>query len=448
MMGKRQRREEKLFYVNVNIEERIPDNHPLRQIAQAVDFSFIRREVADLYGINGHQSLDPVLTLKLCFLCFYENVRSERELMRQLPLRLDWLWFCELDLDSTIPNHSVLSKARKLWGEAIFEKLFSRILVLCRDAGLVGGTTLHVDSTLLKADASLEGRVSRKLWEQLEEARNADVPPAKATDVSPAKAVDIPPAPATPAAPAVPAVPAANSSKPVKLNDRLMSPVDPDAATSTRKKGGTTLGYRDHRLVDDQHGVIVSTIATPADVDDGAMLPELLDESSRRAIDPVELVGDSMYGTIDNYQMCRGQNIKAYLKKRRGKDSPKVSWLRQLPEDCNAHRALYLLGRRRSRAEGSFAEAHVRMDHRRCRWRRRNRVQMQCYLVSSVQNVKKLIRHGRRRASSLALAMPRRGSLTACHRLRTFFNSAAMRTRRFIATNRRPPLKCARRMTR
>jgi len=425
MMGKRQRREEKLFYVNVNIEDRIPANHPLRQIAQAVDFAFIRREVADLYGVNGHQSLDPVLTLKLCFLCFYENVRSERELMRQLPLRLDWLWFCELDLDSVIPHHSVLSKARKLWGEAIFEKLFSHILLLCQNAGLVGGTTLHADSTLLKADASLEGRVSRKLWEQLEEARNADVPPAPAV-------------PATPAVPVVPAVPAANSSKPVKLNDRLVSPVDPDAATSTRKKGGTTLGYRDHRLVDDQHGVIVSTIATPADVDDGAMLPELLDESSRRAIAPVEIVGDSMYGTIDNYQMCREQNIKAYLKKRRGKDSPKVSWLKQLPEDCSEHRALYLLGRRRSRAEGSFAEAHVRMDHRRCRWRRRSRVQMQCYLVSSVQNIKKLIRYSRRRAVSLALAMTRRRPLTACRALAAFFYTAAIHTRRFININRRP----------
>ena len=139
MMGKRQTREAKLFYTDVNIEERMPMNHPLRQIACAVDFSFVRKEVAHLYGVNGHESLDPTLILKLSFLCFYQNIRSERELMRQLPLQIDWLWFCELDLDSEIPNHSVLSKARKLWGEAVFTKFFDHVLVRCQDAGLVGG---------------------------------------------------------------------------------------------------------------------------------------------------------------------------------------------------------------------------------------------------------------------------------------------------------------------
>ena len=40
------------------------------------------------------------------------NVRSERELMAIIPMRLDWLWFLGYDLDDQIPNHSVLSKAR------------------------------------------------------------------------------------------------------------------------------------------------------------------------------------------------------------------------------------------------------------------------------------------------------------------------------------------------
>ncbi|HTV49487.1 MAG TPA: transposase, partial [Phycisphaerae bacterium] len=58
---------------------------------------------------------------------------------------------------------------------------------------------------------------------------------------------------------------------------------------------------------------------------------------------------------------------------------------------CRPGRALYLLHRRQIRAEGSFAEAHQRMNHRRCRWRRLWRVQIQCYLVATVQNLKKLI---------------------------------------------------------
>ncbi len=59
------------------------------------------------------------------FLLFYENIKSERALLRQLPLRLDWLWFCGYDLDEATPDHSVLSKARNRWGSEIFEGFFS-----------------------------------------------------------------------------------------------------------------------------------------------------------------------------------------------------------------------------------------------------------------------------------------------------------------------------------
>ena len=107
MMGRPRKRQAKLFYTGWNLSERIPDDHPLRRIRQLVPFDTVRSRVADCYGYNGHEGLDPALILKLLFLLFYENVRSERELMRQLPMRLDWLWFCELDLDDPIPHHSV-----------------------------------------------------------------------------------------------------------------------------------------------------------------------------------------------------------------------------------------------------------------------------------------------------------------------------------------------------
>ena len=192
---------------------------------------------------------------------------------------------------------------------------------------------MHADSTLLKANASLEGRVPRKLWKQLEQAESA------ADQQRDEDASDGPP-PATAPHPPVPPAKAPHS-----LNERLVSPVDPDAATSTRKAGGTTLGYRDHRLVDDRCGIILATLATPADRDDGAMLQELLgkQEQYTHAL-AREVVGDSMYGTRANYELLERANIKAYLKKRRGKDSPKVSWLKLLPRGCFRDRAAVLAG--------------------------------------------------------------------------------------------------------
>ena len=112
MMGKSNQLEPKLFYHGISLDRRMPNDHPLRKIRQLVDFNFIRSKVADLYGIRGNESVDPAVILKLMFLLFYENIKSERALMRQLSLRMDRLWFCGYDLDEKTPDHSVISKAR------------------------------------------------------------------------------------------------------------------------------------------------------------------------------------------------------------------------------------------------------------------------------------------------------------------------------------------------
>lgn len=377
MMGKPNGGGAKLFYTGFSLDDRVPTDHPLRRVLAEVDFSFVRRGVAHLYGHNGHESVDPTVLLKLLFLTHFYNVRSERELMRDLPLRLDWMWFCGLDLDADVPDHSVLSKARRRWGVELFEKVFTRVLDRCVQAGLVEGRTVHADSTLLKASASREGRVPRMLWEQLERGLEAE-PPGESG--GPDQDGNAP-------------------GRREKLNDRLVSPTDPDAATHTRQGVGTILGYRDHRLIDDHAGIIIDTHTTPADGDDGAQLPRLLERMhDRLGVLPREAVGDGQYGTHDNYDLCERLGIRAYLKKRRGKDSPRVSWLRLLRPGCTVGRALELMGRRRNRAEGSFADAHQRHGHRRCRWRRRWRVQIGCYLVATVQNIKKLIKARRRTA--------------------------------------------------
>jgi transposase len=90
-----------------------------------VDFEFVYGEVKESYGNNGNVSVAPPIILKLMLLLVLYNVPSERELMATLPERLDWMWFLGLDLDSEIPHHSVLSKARKRWGVELFRSFLS-----------------------------------------------------------------------------------------------------------------------------------------------------------------------------------------------------------------------------------------------------------------------------------------------------------------------------------
>src|SRR5436190_7931973 len=155
MMGQA-KSEPQLFSYAVNLEKRVRSDHPLRRVAALVDFKFVREEVAHRYGNKGNVSVDPEVIMKMMFLLFFDDVASERELMKVIAERLDYLWFLGYGLDDEIPNHSVLSKARARWGKAVFESLFVRTVSQCVEAGLVDGGKLHVDSSLIEADAAKE----------------------------------------------------------------------------------------------------------------------------------------------------------------------------------------------------------------------------------------------------------------------------------------------------
>ncbi len=262
MMGKPNQLEPKLFYHGLSLERRLPQDHPLRKIEQLIDFNFIRSKVADSYGTNGNKSVDPAVILKLMFLLFYENIKSERALMTQLPLRMDWLWFCGYDLDENTPDHSVISKARRRWGLAVFTEFFENILGQCVDTGLVEGETIHVDSSMINANASKDKlkcqfrAVSRNLYEELED--NAEPIPQKL--------------------------------------EKRVSTTDPDARLG-KKYSKTTLGYKDHRAVDDKHGIVTATVTTPANVNDEKVLTEVITKHQTNTGTKVKtVVADKAYG--------------------------------------------------------------------------------------------------------------------------------------------------------
>ena len=154
MMGYQPPPQETLFCMNVSLENRVRKDHVPRSIRNLIDFDFIYKEVEDNYGSNGNVSVPPVVILKLMLLLIFSNMRSERELMDTLPERLDWLWFLGYTLDSPIPDHSILSKARKRWGQEVFKSFFELIVLQCVKAGQVDGTKIFMDGSLIDANAS------------------------------------------------------------------------------------------------------------------------------------------------------------------------------------------------------------------------------------------------------------------------------------------------------
>lgn len=187
MMG-HQNEQRELLMAPVNILSVIPQDHLVRKLNKILDLGFVRKEVAGFYGQKGQEGVDPVVIMKMMLLLFLDDHKSERQLMRDIPLRIDYLYFLGYELGEAIPNHSVLSKARKRWGSEVFVSLFTRTVEQCLKAGLIDGRKLHMDGSLVRADASLNSVVQITLGkldedqELLDRARRQSHGPAAKKD--------------------------------------------------------------------------------------------------------------------------------------------------------------------------------------------------------------------------------------------------------------------------
>ena len=91
------------------------------------------------------------------------GIQYDRKLCEEITYNLAYRWYCKLNLDQPVPDHSTLSKIRGRYGSEVFEEFFHRVVDLCFKAGLVKGEQMITDSTLIEANASLDSIISRDL---------------------------------------------------------------------------------------------------------------------------------------------------------------------------------------------------------------------------------------------------------------------------------------------
>src|SRR5947207_7289425 len=227
--------------------------------------------------------------MKMMCLLFFDDVPSERELMKIIAERLDYLWFLDYSLDEEIPDHSVLSKARARWGKEVFESLFIRTVAQCVEAGLVDGKKLHVDSSLIDADAAKESVIkgAPQLIAALKRAYQATESKLEETST-----------------------PGSYEA----VNDRMMSQSDPDAALVRQGGGDSRPRYKHHRVIDDQKGVITATETTPGSIAENKKLMGLVDQHEKNTRCQVQsVVADHKYGTTENYVACQARGITTHM---------------------------------------------------------------------------------------------------------------------------------------
>ena len=288
MMGIRQEQKD-LFSYNIDLDKRIRKENPLRKISEQIDFTFVREDVAGHYGYNGNVSEDPAVILKMMFLLFFDDISSERELMRIIAERMDYLWFLGYRLDDDIPDHSVLSKARKRWGMEVFQRFFIQIVGQCVAAGLVDGKKIHVDASLIDANASKDSVIkgSPEWIAALKQAYQATE--SKLEDTT---------------------VPAAHAG----VNDKMLSQTDPDAGLVRMGGQESRPRYHHHRAVDNAHGVITAMETTSGSIAENKRLMGLVEQHKQNVGEKVQtVVADSKYGTVENFVKCQQEGIKTHL---------------------------------------------------------------------------------------------------------------------------------------
>jgi transposase len=316
MQGKK-RFGQKLFY-NLSLEELVPEDHVLRRFDSLISLDFPHEETKSYYSHTGRLSVYPTILFKIMLLGYLFGISSERRLASEIRVNMAYRWYLGYDLDESTPNHSVLSKARRRFPEEVFADSLDHVVQLCLKAGLIGGETVHVDSTLVKANASLTSFV------EVEEKPDAftkrvcdendfesDQPAVKDGIIGQHYDGN------------VDRKRMGRRRKRYFVNSRKRSSSDPDASIVYRPSTGRQADYKGHMAVDGNSRVVASVEVTTGSADDTTVVDSLLQRHIIRSRGrPRHLVGDSHYGISEAYRYLAGEGGEAVISPRRSRHRP------------------------------------------------------------------------------------------------------------------------------
>jgi transposase len=155
MMGPKQEAQAALFY-EFSQDAHVPQDHLLRSIDRFVDLTSIRAHLADFYSYTGRPSVDPELLIRMLLVGYCFGIQSERRLCEEVHLNLAYRWFCRLELNDRVPDHSTFSKNRhgRFRESELLRHLFEVAVARCIGEGLVSGQRMAIDASLIEADAN------------------------------------------------------------------------------------------------------------------------------------------------------------------------------------------------------------------------------------------------------------------------------------------------------
>ena len=278
MMGRQSGDHSQFFYL-FNLEDRIPPSHLLGQNPRdgRVDLAELREKLKPFYSEIGRPSIDPELMLRMLIVGYCYGIRFERKLCEEVELHLAYRWFCRLDLEDKVPDHSTFSVNRhgRFRDGDVFRAFFEAVVRACMKVGLVKGEGFAVDASVIEADASrYHGKAPDEIdWSEPKRQTRA------VTEFLSGLDDDDP-----------------NADRKIP---KVISPTDPCSAWTAKANKRVQFGYGLNYMIDIENAVIVDVEATPARTYDEVAATKTMIERTEERLDlkPGRLAADTAYGT-------------------------------------------------------------------------------------------------------------------------------------------------------
>jgi transposase len=380
----------------------IPGGHPFyerlnRLLSKRGFDAFAEVSCESFYAKVGRPGLAPGVYFRALLVGYFEGIDSERGIAWRTADSLALRSFLGFELSQTTPDHSTISRTRRLIDVETHRKVFLWVLGMLAEEGLLKGNTIAIDGTTLEANAALRSIVRRDTGQGYDDFLKGL---AQESGIE------------TPTREQLAKLDRKRKKK--GSNDDWKNPHDPDAEITKMKDGRTHLAHKAEHAVDLETGAVVAVTLQPATAGDTNTLPETLAQCGEHIREvavatagraeqlnpegPAELVLDKGYHSNDVLVILKEVEVRSYCSE---PDRGRRNWMGKPEEKSTVYqnrrrmreeRGKRLSRQRGERVERSFAHMYETGGMRRVHLRRHDNIIKRLLIHASAFNLSLVMR--------------------------------------------------------